>query len=184
MSQRTSSPRPLEPSAEGVTALRMRLERLGFLIREETARDVLRAVLLEEAAHLDRHAREAAADCLRSIQSAAREALDILTQGPAMPPGKSLPPTVPIPGARAAPGPRPPSPAPAPAPAQPSASSAALRREESVNHAEVVRRRIGEELPPDSRPVRTDDPTPVPPRAPVNLGPEARRPVFKHPRKR
>jgi len=181
MSQRTSSPRPLEPSAEGVTALRMRLERLGFLIREETARDVLRAVLLEEAAHLDRHAREAAADCLRSIQSAAREALDILTQGPATtPPGKSLPPTLPIPGARAAPGQRPPS----PAPAQPSASPAALRREESVNLAEVVRRRIGEELPPDSRPVRTDDPTPVPPRAPVNLGPEARRPVFKHPRKR
>jgi hypothetical protein len=173
MSQRTSSPRPLEPSAEAVRELRIRLERLGLPIREEVARDLLRAVLAEEAARLDRHAREAAAECLRSIQSAAREALDILTQGPAIqPPGSSPAPTVPIPAARATPGSR--------APAEP----AEQRREEPVNLAEIVRRRIGEELAPDSRPLRHDEPTPLPPRAPVNLGAEPRRPVFKHPRKR
>jgi hypothetical protein len=164
-----------------VATLRARLQQFGFLIRIDAAHEVLRAVLAVEAARLDRHAHDAAAECLRSIQSAAREALELLTQGapagvvplpaqpvPEPPAGAAMAATErPSPGApRRSPGPRP-----------------VPEGEAPVNLAEVVRRRLGEELPPDSRPLRVDtqsQPAPAS-RSPVS---EPRRPVIKHPRKR
>src|SRR6476646_7446603 len=71
----------MEPSADAVQAMRERLRALGFLLTDDATRDLLRPVLGIESARLDRHAREAAAACLHSIQDAAREALAILTQG-------------------------------------------------------------------------------------------------------
>lgn len=78
-----ANPPAMEPSPEAVVAMRERLRGLGFLLTEDAARDLLRGILGIESARLDRRAREAAAACLRSIQDAAREALAILTQGPA-----------------------------------------------------------------------------------------------------
>ena len=160
----------MEPSPEAVVAIRERLRALGFLLTEDAARDLLRGILGIESARLDRRAREAAAACLRSIQDAAREALAILTQGPAAV-------TTPM-AAVAAPAPKP-----APAP----------RRDQPVNLAEIVRQRLGEEVPRDDPASRPHEPS-VPPRPAPSSAPagsqsraqapgpapaEPRRPVFK-----
>ncbi len=185
MTSPTSAPRGLEPSTEAVAMLRSQLQQLGFLIRIDSAHEVLRAVLAVEAARLDRHAHDAAAECLRSIQSAAREALDILTQGASPEASKA-----------AAPAPAPLRPSPAPvftrgaSPQRPSPAPLPLSQapagEEPVNLAEVVRRRLGEEVPPDSRPPRPETQVAAPPIVvrPVTPINEPRRPVIKHPRKR
>jgi hypothetical protein len=169
MTIRANAP-AMEPSPEAVVAIRERLRALGFLLTEDAARDLLRGILGIESARLDRHAREAAAACLRSIQDAAREALAILTQGPA-----AL--TVPM-AAVAAPVPKP-----APAP----------KRDQPVNLAEIVRQRLGDDALRDDPASRPHEPL-APPRPPPSPAPavgqnrapapgpspaEPRRPVFK-----
>lgn len=162
---------PMEPSPEAVVAIRERLRALGFLLTEDAARELLRGILGIESARLDRRAREAATACLRSIQEAARDALAILTQGPTAV-------TTPL-AAVAAPGP-PPKPVPTP------------RRDQPVNLAEIVRQRLGDDVPrddPAARPHEPLRPAPAPPRAgpsnrapeppPAAVPPEPRRPVFK-----
>jgi hypothetical protein len=160
----------MEPSPEAVVAIRERLRALGFLLTEDAARDLLRGILGIESARLDRRAREAAAACLRSIQDAAREALAILTQGPAAV-------TAPM-AAVAAPAPKP-----APTP----------KRDQPVNLAEIVRQRLGDDAPRDDPASRPHEPLapprPAPSPAPAASqnrvpppGPspaEPRRPVFK-----
>ena len=165
-----ANPPAMEPSPEAVVAMRERLRGLGFLLTEDAARDLLRGILGIESARLDRRAREAAAACLRSIQDAAREALAILTQGPAAV-------TAPM-AAVAAPVPKP-----APAP----------KRDQPVNLAEIVRQRLGDDAPRDDPASRPHEPL-APPRPPLSPAPaaaqsrvpapgpspaEPRRPVFK-----
>ena len=163
----------MEPSAEAVQATRERLRALGFLLTDDATRDLLRTVLAIESARLDRRAREAATACLHSIQDAAREALAILTQGPG-----SV--TAPIPAVGAAASKAPPAP---PAP----------KRDQPVNLAEMVRKRLGDDIPrddPASRPREPLAPPPAaaPPPQPAashsRVTPEPRRPVFKRPRGR
>jgi hypothetical protein len=167
MTIRANAP-AMEPSPEAVVAIRERLRALGFLLTEDAARDLLRGILGIESARLDRRAREAAAACLRSIQDAAREALAILTQGPAAV-------TAPM-AAVAAPAPKP-----APAP----------KRDQPVNLAEIVRQRLGDDAPRDDPGSRSHEPL-APPRPPPSSAPagsqsrapapapsEPRRPVFK-----
>ena len=167
-----ANPPGMEPSPEAVVAMRERLRGLGFLLTEDAARDLLRGILGIESARLDRRAREAAAACLRSIQDAAREALAILTQGPAAV-------TAPM-AAVAAPVAKP-----APAP----------KRDQPVNLAEIVRQRLGDDAPRDDPASRPHEPlAPPPPRPPPSSAPagsqsrapapgpspaEPRRPVFK-----
>jgi hypothetical protein len=139
----------IEPSVEAVVTVRQRLHQMGFILNDEAARDLLRAVFAVESARLDRRAREAATACLRSIQDAAQEALRILTQGTA-------------PRAAAAPLKPPPEPS--------AAVGEAGQRAEGVNLADVVRRRLAEDAPHD-QPARR---TPEPPAANVPA-----RPVFK-----
>ncbi len=141
------SPAPIEPSVEAVVTIRQRLHQMGFLLSDDAARDLLRDVLAVESDRLDRRAREAATACLRAIQDAAQEALRILTQG------TQVPPKVHHPAAAAPARPRPP-------------------HEEGPDLADVVRRHLGDDLPAEAAPRRSDE-TPVP--APG--GP--RRPVFK-----
>ena len=132
---------PIEPSVEAVVTVRQRLHQMGFLLSDDAARNLLRDVFAVESARLDRRAREAATACLRSIQDAAQEALRILTQG--------------TPAAPKAP---PPPPAP-------------RSRDEGVDLAEVVRRRLGEEVPPEAPPRRADEtPSPGGPSRPVFKG--------------
>jgi len=169
MTIRANAP-AMEPSPEAVVAIRERLRALGFLLTEDAARDLLRGILGIESARLDRRAREAAAACLRSIQDAAHEALAILTQGPA-------PVTAPMPAVAA------PAPKPAPAP----------KRDQPVNLAEIVRQRLGDDVPRDDPASRPHEPL-APPRPPPSPAPaaaqsrapapgpspaEPRRPVFK-----
>ncbi len=156
----------MEPSAEAVQATRERLRALGFLLTDDATRDLLRTVLGIESARLDRRAREAATACLHSIQEAAREALAILTQGPT-----SV--TAPIPAVSA------------PAPKVPPAP----KRDQPVNLAEMVRKRLGDDVPrddPASRPHEPPVPPPAaaPPAAANRVPVEPRRPVFKRPRGR
>jgi hypothetical protein len=160
----------MEPSAEAVQATRERLRALGFLLTDDATRDLLRTVLGIESAHLDRRAREAATACLHSIQDAAREALAILTQGPT-----SV--TAPIPAVGGPASKAPPAP----------------RRDQPVNLAEMVRKRLGDDAPrddPASRPREPLAPPPAaaPPPQPAasqsRVQPEPRRPVFKRPRGR
>jgi hypothetical protein len=153
----------MEPSADAVQAMRERLRALGFLLTDDATRDLLRPVLGIESARLDRYAREAAAACLRSIQDAAGEALAILTQGPAAV-------TAPMPAVAGA------GPKPAPPP----------RRDQPVNLAEIVRQRLGDDLPKDDPALRPHEPPPAQsPGLPQNRAPaEPRRPVFKRPRGR
>jgi hypothetical protein len=164
----------MEPSPEAVQAMRERLRAFGFLLTDAAARDLLRSVLDIESARLDRRAREAAAACLHSIQNAAREALAILTEGPA-----SI--TAPMPAVGAA------------APKAPSAS----KPDQPVNLADVLRKRLGDDVSrdePASRPEprQAHAPPPPPPAPPApppaashNRAPvEPRRPVFKRPRGR
>ena len=167
-----ANPPAMEPSPEAVVAMRERLRGLGFLLTEDAARDLLRGILGIESARLDRRAREAAAACLRSIQDAAREALAILTQGPA---------------AVTAPMAAVPAPVPKPAPAP--------KRDQPVNLAEIVRQRLGDDAPRDDPASRPHEPlAPPPPRPPPSSAPagslsrapapgpspaEPRRPVFK-----
>jgi hypothetical protein len=183
MTSPTGASRGFEPSVEAVAMLRARLQQLGFLIRIDSAHEVLRSVLGVEAARLDRHAHEAAAECLRSIQSAAREALDILTQGGSPADQEPHP---------AASGPASAQPAVSsghaarqvPTPPQPSPVRPAARTEEPVDLAELVRRHLGEAMPADNRPSRPDTQISQPSvgaRPPLG---EPRRPVIKHPRKR
>ena len=141
----------IEPSVEAVVTVRQRLHQMGFILNDEAARDLLRAVFAVESARLDRRAREAATACLRSIQDAAQEALRILTQGSADP-------------RAAAPPPKPPP--------EPSAAvgEAGARGAEGVNLADVVRRRLAEETPHDPPARRTPEP------AAANV---PARPVFK-----
>ena len=146
---------PIEPSVEAVVTVRQRLHQMGFLLSDDAARELLRDVFAVESARLDRRAREAATACLRSIQDAAQEAVRILTQG--------APPV-------AAPRAQPPAAAAAPAAPAPGPAPAARAREEGVDLADVVRRRLGDDVPSDPHPRRPDD-TPPP------SGP--RRPVFK-----
>ena len=133
---------PIEPSVEAVVTVRQRLHQMGFLLSDDAARDLLREVFSVESARLDRRAREAATACLRSIQDAAQEAVRILTQGSV--------------AASKAP------PAPPPPPAQ-------RPKDEGVDLAEMVRRRVGDVLPTEPPPRRPDDTPP----------PGSRRPVFK-----
>jgi hypothetical protein len=140
----------IEPSVEAVVTVRQRLHQMGFILNDDAARELLRAVFAVESARLDRRAREAATACLRSIQDAAQEAVRILTQGPAV--------------ARAQPAP----PRPAPEPPAAGADDRPARGAEGVNLADVVRRRLTEDAPPDQTPHRA----PEPPGAPA-------RPVFK-----
>jgi hypothetical protein len=144
----------IEPSVEAVVTVRQRLHQMGFLLSDEAARDLLRDVFAVESARLDRRAREAATACLRSIQDAAQEAVRILTQGTS---GARAQPAAP---AHAAP----PAPAPPPAAQRP--------RDEGVDLADVVRRRLGEDAPPEPPVPRPDEPA-----GPGPAGP--RRPVFK-----
>jgi hypothetical protein len=133
---------PIEPSVEAVVTVRQRLHQMGFLLSDDAARDLLREVFAGESARLDRRAREAATACLRSIQDAAQEAVRILTQGSVAAPKAP--------------------PAPPPPPAQ-------RPKDEGVDLAEMVRRRVGDELPTEPPPRRPDDTPP----------PGSRRPVFK-----
>jgi hypothetical protein len=142
---------PIEPSVEAIVTVRQRLHQMGFLLSDDAARELLRDVFAVEATRIDRRAREAATACLRSIQDAAQEAVRILTQGSAAAPRASQPhPPAPPPPAATAPPPRP--------------------RDEGVDLAEVVRRRLGDDAPTDA-PSRRPEETPGP------AGP--RRPVFK-----
>jgi hypothetical protein len=177
-----------EPSVEAVAMLRDRLQQLGFLIRIDSAHEVLRAVLAIEAARLDLRAHDAAAECLRSIQTAAREALDILTQGVPGTEALALAGThgnvesvVTRPAAAPA---RPASEPQAPAARRPSPAPTAPAEEQPVSLAEVVRRHLGEAMPADARPVRPDTQTSPPPLVIRPTPAEPRRPVIKHPRKR
>ena len=146
---------PVEPSVEAVVTVRQRLHQMGFLLSDDAARELLRDVFAVESARLDRRAREAATACLRSIQDAAQEAVRILTQGaPAAAAPRAQPPAASVAPAAPAPGPAP----------------AARARDEGVDLADVVRRRLGDDVPSDPHPRRPDD-TPPP------SGP--RRPVFK-----
>ena len=152
----------MEPSAEAVQATRERLRALGFLLTDDATRDLLRPVLGIESARLDRRAREAATACLRSIQDAAREALAILTDGPTSA-------TAPMAGVSA------------PAPKAPPAH----RQDQPVNLAEMVRKRLGDDVPRDI-PAGPHEVPAVPPAAATNnrVPAEPRRPVFKRPRGR
>jgi hypothetical protein len=133
---------PIEPSVEAVVTVRQRLHQMGFLLSDDAARDLLRDVFAVESDRLDRRARQAATACLRSIQDAAQEAVRILTQG--------------APAAPKAPPPPPPAP---------------RARDEGVDLAEVVRRRLGEEAPVEPPPPRPDEtPSPGGPSRPVFKG--------------
>jgi hypothetical protein len=165
------TPRPnaapiLEPSPEAVKAARERLREKGVVVTDEVLRDALRSVLAIEAARLDRRSREAAAACLLKIQDATREALAVLAQPNAstIPLSAVQPPAAPL---------NPPAPPP-PAPPR--------RRDTPVNLAEIVRRRLGDEVPADDPKARPLSP-PTPPPSPAR-SPEPRRPVFKRPRGR
>jgi hypothetical protein len=149
----------LEPSPEAVQAARERLRERGIDATEEIVREALRSVLAIEGARLDRRAREAAAACLLRIQEATREALAALVQPNA--------PTAPIPAV--------------PGVAAPPKSAPPPKRDTPVNLAEIVRRRLGDELPPPEpeRPLASPTPPPSPARSA-----EPRRPVFKRPRGR
>jgi hypothetical protein len=144
----------MEPSPEAIQATRERLRALGFLLTDDATRDLLRTVLGIESARLDRHARDAATACLRSIQDAAREALAILTDGPTSA-------TAPM-AAVSAPAPKAPP---------------AHRQDQPVNLAEMVRKRLGDDVPP---PAASPPPAATHNRVPA----EPRRPVFKRPRGR
>lgn len=190
MTSPSGASREYEPSVEAVAVLRERLQQLGFLIRIDSAHEVLRAVLAVEAARLDVRAHEAAAECLRSIQSAAREALDILTQGVPDASAGAAAAAAPFAAPRPAAAPARPTFAPqAPAARRPSPSPAPTRaveadEEKPVSLAEVVRRHLGEAMPADARPVRPDTQVSPPPLVVRPAAPEPRRPVIKHPRKR
>lgn len=166
MTSRANASPALEPSPEAVKAARERLRDHGVAATDEVVRDALRSVLAIEAARLDRRAREAAAACLLRIQEVTREALAVLVQ-PNSPTVQMSAPSA-APRGRATPHP-PPSPPPP------------LGRDQPVNLAEVVRSRLGEDLPPEppSRPLAPPTPPPFPARQP-----EPRRPVFKRPRGR
>jgi hypothetical protein len=133
----------IEPSVEAVVTVRQRLHQMGFILNDDDARDLLRAVFAVESARLDRRAREAATACLRSIQDAAQEAVRILTQGPAAPRAQAAPPKPP------------------PGPSAAGAHDAAARGAEGVNLADVVRRRLAEETPSDQPPRRAPEPPPA-----------------------
>jgi hypothetical protein len=166
MMARVNAMPALEPSPEAVKAARDRLREKGVTATDEVVRDALRSVLAIEGARLDRRAREAAAACLLKIQEATREALSVLVQPNA--------PTAPLSAVPVAPplrSPAPPQPQPPPA-----------RRDQPVNLAEVVRSRLGDELPPDDMARRPLAP-PTPPPSPARPA-EPRRPVFKRPRGR
>ena len=169
MTTRANASPALEPSPEAVKAARERLRDRGLAATDEVVRDALRSVLAIEAARLDRRAREAAAACLLRIQEVTREALAVLVQ-PNSPTVQMSAVSAGAPRGRATPHP-PPSPSPPPPP----------RRDQPVNLAEVVRSRLGEDLPPEppSRPLAPPTPPPSPARQP-----EPRRPVFKRPRGR
>ncbi|MGH7631676.1 MAG: hypothetical protein ACREOF_20260 [Gemmatimonadales bacterium] len=154
---RTSdSATPIEPSVEAIVTLRQRLHQMGFLLSDDAAHQLLRDVLAVESTRIDRRAREAATACLRSIQDAAQEAVRILTQGSAAAPRPQPIPHGPVdPPAAVS--------APPPAPARP--------RDEAVDLADVVRRRLGDDAPANPTPRRPDQSIAEPP------GP--RRPVFK-----
>ncbi|HEX2449950.1 MAG TPA: hypothetical protein VHJ69_02355 [Gemmatimonadales bacterium] len=142
---------PIEPSVEAIVTVRQRLHQMGFLLSDDAARDLLRDVLLVESARLDRRAREAATACLRSIQDAAQEAVRILTQGGPVTRGAE-------PAAAFAPPVSPPPPPP-------------RQRQEGVDLADVVRRRLGDDVPSEPHPRRPDDtPPPGGPRRPVFKG--------------
>ena len=132
----------LEPSVEAVVTIRQRLHQMGFLLSDDSARELLREVFATESARLDRRAREAATACLRSIQDAAQEAVRILTQGASAPKSQPTPTASRLapPGSGAAA--RPP---------------AARGQDEGVDLADVVRRRLAEDAPPDPPRRRPDE---------------------------
>jgi hypothetical protein len=147
---------PIEPSVEAIVTVRQRLHQMGFLLSDDAARELLRDVFAVEAARIDRRAREAATACLRSIQDAAQEAVRILTQGSTAAPRPQPIPHGPVaPAAAVSPPP--------PAPARP--------RDEAVDLADVVRRRLGDDAPADAPPRRPEEtPGPAGPRRPVFKG--------------
>ncbi|MGH7518870.1 MAG: hypothetical protein ACREOC_15630 [Gemmatimonadales bacterium] len=148
----------IEPSVEAIVTVRQRLHQMGFLLSDDAARELLRDVFAVESARMDRRAREAATACLRSIQDAAQEAVRILTQGSAAPPRAPQPQPPVVPSSTAA---APPPPAAAPP----------RSREEGVDLAEVVRRRLGDDTPADAPPRRQEEtPSPGGPRRPVFKG--------------
>jgi len=169
MMTRANAAPALEPSPEAVKAARDRLREKGIGASDEIVRDVLRSVLAIEGARLDRRAREAAAAVLLRIQEATREALAVMVQPNA--------PTTPM-SAVSAPAarPRPQAPSQPPPP----------KRDLPVNLAEIVRSRLGDELPAEesSRPLAPPTPAPFRPAQPEQRQAEPRRPVFKRPRGR
>jgi len=170
MMTRANAAPALEPSPEAVKAARERLREKGVGASDEIVRDALRSVLAIEGARLDRRAREAAAAVLLRIQEATREALAVMVQPNS--------PTTPMSAvAAAAARPRPQTPPPQPPPP---------KRDLPVNLAEIVRSRLGDDVPAEevSRPLAP--PTPAPFRAPQPEPRQAepRRPVFKRPRGR
>ena len=168
MTTRPNAAPVLEPSPEAIRAARERLRERGVVATDEVVRDALRGVLAIEAARLERRSREAAAACLLKIQDATREALAVLAQPNAA--------TIPLSAVAPAPEPvKPAGPIKPPAPPPP-------RRDTPVNLAEIVRRRLGDEVPADDPSARPLSP-PTPPPSPAR-SPEPRRPVFKRPRGR
>ena len=140
----------IEPSVEAVVTVRQRLHQMGFILNDDAARELLRAVFAVESARLDRRAREAATACLRSIQDAAQEAVRILTQGTPQPKGQA--------------------PQPLPASDRGSAVAEPSRQPGGVDLADVVRRRIAEEAPADAPQRRTPEPVQSAPVRPVFKG--------------
>jgi hypothetical protein len=169
MMTRANAAPALEPSPEAVKAARERLRENGIGASEDIVRDALRSVLAIEGARLDRRAREAAAAVLLRIQEATREALAVMVQ-----PNAATTPMSAVPAAAARPRPQTPPQPPPP------------KRDLPVNLAEIVRSRLGDEVPAEepSRPLAP--PTPAPFRAPQPEPRQAepRRPVFKRPRGR
>jgi hypothetical protein len=140
-----------EPSVEAIVTVRQRLHQMGFILNDDAARELLRAVFAVESARLDRRAREAATACLRSIQDAAQEAVRILTQG--TPPPKAHATAPPQTGERGS-----------AAAAEPSRSPG------GVDLADVVRRRIAEDPPAEPPQRRTPEPVQSAPARPVFKG--------------
>lgn len=158
----------LEPSVEATQVMRERLREMGFLVTEDAARALLATVLGVEGARLEPRVREALAACLRGIQEAAAEALRILAAQPA---SVAVPP--PPPPAQTHRAPVPPT---VTLPAFGGEGRLAPRRDEPVSLTDIVRQRLGDDVPAEGR-------GPGVPEEPF-FEVEPRRPVFKRRRGR
>lgn len=177
MSTRMGAAPLVEPSVEAIRVMRERLREMGFLVTDDAARALLGAVLGVEGARLEPRVREALAACLRGIQEAASEALRILAAEPA----SAVPSPPPPPSSQAASGslPRAPVPPTVRLPAFGAEGRLSPRRDEPVSLTDIVRQRLGDDVPVEERGPRG-------PRGPDEpfFEVEPRRPVFKRPRGR